>query len=553
VTVPSDLTFSQMRDIGWVSSVLPSSIGKNLGDAQAAQVSTLFGVAPSVSTAPGAAGLAVTWTVNPNLAGAGATFAGGGRVAVSTTDAVGGAFAPPLTSNGQPGVYSMNATVPGAGTTSFSLANSAVPATGAACTTDTSQLDFQLGAVSGANLNASPGDVVLLNAPNTDQQNTNLSTSGVGINATTWGGQTFTPNVTGLLTAADINIFCSGCTGTFPNLTLTVRATSGNLPTGADLATATITGNPSGSSSLLKGTFASPATLTAGTTYAILVRPVTNPSAGTYALTRSATDVYSGGQRVSSPDSGATWSAPLTSSQTTDAGFVAYIDAGYLSSGNLVSSPKDGNPPPSQLTLWGTLAWNAAVPAGTSVQFQVGASNSFVGPFNFVGPDGTAATFFTSGASLSRFSGFRYLKYKSLLSTTNGTLTPAVHDVTVCYNNIGRPLDVDDNNAYDAATDGVLIVRYLFGMTGNALTNDAVGVGANPARTGDPALANYLSGILPLLDVDGNGQVDALTDGVMILRSLLGLTGSAITQNAIGPGATRNTAAIELYIQSLRP
>ncbi|MCU7370317.1 DUF11 domain-containing protein [Paucibacter sp. O1-1] len=50
------------------------------------------------------------------------------------------------------------------------------------------------------------------------------------------------------------------------------------------------------------------------------------------------------------------------------------------------------------------MSWTASTPANTSVSFQVAASNSEFGPFNFVGPDNTAATFFTtSGASLSRF------------------------------------------------------------------------------------------------------------------------------------------------------
>jgi hypothetical protein len=45
------------------------------------------------------------------------------------------------------------------------------------------------------------------------------------------------------------------------------------------------------------------------------------------------------------------------------------------------------------------------------------------------------------------------------------------------------------------------------------------------------------------LDVDGNGTADALTDGLMILRALFGLTGTSVTNGAIGSGATRNTWA----------
>ncbi|HTG32602.1 MAG TPA: carboxypeptidase regulatory-like domain-containing protein [Thermoanaerobaculia bacterium] len=315
-------------------------------------------------------------------------------------------------------------------TRDFSLGTAAA----SACPTDTSQADFQTGVGTNLDLTTSPGNVTLLNAANIDQQNTTLSTSGVGITITAWGGQTFTAGVTGQLTQADINLFCSGCTGTFPNLTLSLRATSGNLPTGADLATATLTGNPSGSSSYFTGIFSSPPMLTAGTVYALIVRPVANPSAGIYAITRSATNVYAGGQRVSSGDSGVTWTAPLTAGQTTDAGFRTYIKTGFALSGDLVSSLKDSNPPVGFTPTWTTLSWNATTPANTALRFQVAASNSNIGPFNFVGPDGTAATFFTtSGASLSQFNGNRYLEYKAYLSTTDSAVTPTLNDVTVCF------------------------------------------------------------------------------------------------------------------------
>ncbi len=43
------------------------------------------------------------------------------------------------------------------------------------------------------------------------------------------------------------------------------------------------------------------------------------------------------------------------------------------------------------------------------------------------------------------------------------------------------------------------------------------------------------------LDVDGNDSQDALTDGLIILRALFGLTGTSVTNGAIGKGATRST------------
>ncbi|HEX9367715.1 MAG TPA: carboxypeptidase-like regulatory domain-containing protein, partial [Vicinamibacterales bacterium] len=276
-----------------------------------------------------------------------------------------------------------------------------------ACFVDTSQADFQTGIPTNCDLTVSPGDATLANLPTTDQKNLTLSNSGVGITTTTWGGQTFTAGVTGTLTRVDVNLFCSGCTGTAPNLTLSVRATSANLPTGADLASATIAGFNSGAGVYYTATFASPPALTAGTTYAFVLHPVAVPSPGTYALTRSSTDVYAGGQRVTSSNSGGTWTVPLTVGSTTDAGFVTYMNTGYAPSGNLISSIKDANPEPGRTPTWGTLSWNASVPANTNLQFQVAASNSLNGPFSFVGPDATAGTFFSNGGSLAQFSGSR--------------------------------------------------------------------------------------------------------------------------------------------------
>ena len=116
-------------------------------------------------------------------------------------------------------------------------------------------------------------------------------------------------------------------------------------------------------------------------------------------------------------------------------------------------------------------------------------------------------------------------------------------------------LDVDASNAatkYDALTDGLLVIRYLFGLTGTSLTNTALG--ATATRTDPVAVKGYLDSIRTSLDVDGNGNADALSDGLLIIRYLFGLRGASLISNAVGAGATRNTAAlIEPYIVSLTP
>lgn len=112
-------------------------------------------------------------------------------------------------------------------------------------------------------------------------------------------------------------------------------------------------------------------------------------------------------------------------------------------------------------------------------------------------------------------------------------------------------LDIDGNGQIDALTDGMLALGYLLGFTGDALIGDAVGVGAS--RSTAEAITNYLdperNGIL---DVDGNGVADALTDGALILRYLFELRGEALISGVVAPDATRFTAeAIEDHLRPL--
>jgi hypothetical protein len=93
--------------------------------------------------------------------------------------------------------------------------------------------------------------------------------------------------------------------------------------------------------------------------------------------------------------------------------------------------------------------------------------------------------------------------------------------------------------------------RRRFGLSGPRRLAGAGGAGAT--RTTAEAIAAYVDELGATLDIDLNGTRDALTDGLMIVRYLLGVRGSALIQSAIGAGATRNTApALETYIEGLR-
>ena len=59
---------------------------------------------------------------------------------------------------------------------------------------------------------------------------------------------------------------------------------------------------------------------------------------------------------------------------------------------------------------------------------------------------------------------------------------------------------------------------------------------------------------IQLLDVDGDGQLDALTDSLLITRYMFGFKGEALIDRAIGEGATRTSSEeIESYLKTLIP
>jgi len=97
-------------------------------------------------------------------------------------------------------------------------------------------------------------------------------------------------------------------------------------------------------------------------------------------------------------------------------------------------------------------------------------------------------------------------------------------------------LDLDGDGNADALTDGLMLIRAMFGLTGAAVTNNATVPGA-PRQTW-AEIQPYIQ--FAALDVDGNGATDALTDGLMLIRAMFGLTGTAVTNNAVTPGAPRD-------------
>ena len=58
---------------------------------------------------------------------------------------------------------------------------------------------------------------------------------------------------------------------------------------------------------------------------------------------------------------------------------------------------------------------------------------------------------------------------------------------------------------------------------------------------------------LSILDVDGSGEVDALTDGLLLLRSMFGLTDDVLITGVVAADASvTDSTAIDSYISSIK-
>jgi hypothetical protein len=112
--------------------------------------------------------------------------------------------------------------------------------------------------------------------------------------------------------------------------------------------------------------------------------------------------------------------------------------------------------------------------------------------------------------------------------------------------------DVDENLEAQPLTDGLLVIRHLFGFSGDSLTSGAVS--GEAGRDSSEAIASYLTDANSELDIDGDGESKPLTDGLLLIRYLFGFSGDSLISGAVGTGATRDTSEeVEAYIKQRVP
>ena len=113
-------------------------------------------------------------------------------------------------------------------------------------------------------------------------------------------------------------------------------------------------------------------------------------------------------------------------------------------------------------------------------------------------------------------------------------------------------LDINADGGASGGSDGMLVLRYLQGLRGSALVNGLLPSVPGTSRIDPADIETVIQRMIDSkqLDIDGNNIIEANTDGLLILRAMLGVTDTAATDNAIGTGTpTRGDwAAIRSYL-----
>jgi hypothetical protein len=107
--------------------------------------------------------------------------------------------------------------------------------------------------------------------------------------------------------------------------------------------------------------------------------------------------------------------------------------------------------------------------------------------------------------------------------------------------------DIDQNNSVDALTDGLLLMRYAFGLRGDSLTENVI---SSDSLVDKAAVEQNIEQIMHLVDINDDGNFDALTDALILLRYLFDVTGNGLVDEEMLTSNRPSAGSIKAYIES---
>jgi hypothetical protein len=139
------------------------------------------------------------------------------------------------------------------------------------------------------------------------------------------------------------------------------------------------------------------------------------------------------------------------------------------------------------------------------------------------------------------------------------------HKIYYCSGNLGWPgepingvipeerncdsviWDIDQNNSVDALTDGLLLMRYAFGLRGDSLTENVI---SSDSLIDKAAVEQNIEQIMHFVDINDDGNFDALTDALILLRYLFGVSGNGLVDEEMLTSNRPSAGSIKAYIES---
>ena len=113
-------------------------------------------------------------------------------------------------------------------------------------------------------------------------------------------------------------------------------------------------------------------------------------------------------------------------------------------------------------------------------------------------------------------------------------------DVTIFDTTDKAYLDIDGDNSTLPLTDGILALRHAAGFSGAGLIDGAVSPSASRSDSG--AIGDWLTEAdFVMLDVDADGSILPLSDGLLMIRFIAGFSGPGLTRDAVSESATRTS------------
>lgn len=113
-------------------------------------------------------------------------------------------------------------------------------------------------------------------------------------------------------------------------------------------------------------------------------------------------------------------------------------------------------------------------------------------------------------------------------------------------------IDVDGDGECQSLTDSRLVMRWMSGSTGDALIAGAIDA-LNCTRCTARDIEAYLDASVGQLDIDADSEADAMTDGMLGMRWLFGFRGEALIEMAVDTANCQRCKVkqIEAYLATL--